>query len=131
MHPVHRSKLIRKVLAKIPPEVADTFSEEQLIALNRVLGGRSWARHKINLYKSFSILGKNIYLSFQYGIIENRQSEIQKHYFAPLFLVLFIAILVIIFLLCLYLIRSYLGINLFDNYSLGLWKYFKELFLSD
>ena len=38
-HPVHESLLIQKLLSKMPPDVAASFSEEQLIAMNKAIGG--------------------------------------------------------------------------------------------
>lgn len=125
---------IKKLLSRMPEEVANSFTEEQLTHLLTAIGSREWGKHKIDFRGTFKLpfyqwrfyyvllAGKNFReLSRQ----EKRMSIIITAIASSLFL-MFCAGLG---LLILYLIKSALGIDLFPNFSLGIWGWFKETFL--
>ncbi|MBN7828070.1 3-phosphoshikimate 1-carboxyvinyltransferase, partial [Bowmanella dokdonensis] len=71
------------------------------------------------------------YLVFLMGKNRRELSEREKAVSAlasAALLSAFIVFCVLLGLLVLYLIKSALGINLFDNFSLGIWSEFKKLF---
>ncbi|MCP4990414.1 MAG: 3-phosphoshikimate 1-carboxyvinyltransferase [Colwellia sp.] len=116
----------------MPENVADSFNEEQLTHLFTILGSRSWGKHSIDSRGTFKIpfyrwrfyyvflMGKNHRdLSRQ----EKKVSLIGQSLFISIFLLLCAGL----GLLVLYLIKSALGIDIFPNFSLGIWSWFKAL----
>ena len=127
-HPVHTSLLLKKVLNKMPADVASSFSEEQLIALNKAIGGRSWARHKIDLRGTVSIWRSSFYFVILAGKNRRELSRFEKQLgqlSTAFVLTLFLLGSALLGLLLLYLLKSAIGIDLFPNFSLGIWAWFK------
>ncbi|QJR80196.1 3-phosphoshikimate 1-carboxyvinyltransferase [Alteromonas pelagimontana] len=127
---VRESPTIQRVLREMPPEVADTFSDDQLRHLNKALGGRSWARHKIDCRGSFNFWRGSYYFVFLAGKnvreltrLEQQTSRITLALLGTLFLVFSFAV----GMLFLYLLKSALGIDLLDGISLGIWDKFRQL----
>jgi hypothetical protein len=118
----------------MPEEVAASFTDEQLTHLLTAVGSRGWGKHKVDFRGTFKLpfyqwryyyvllAGKNYReLSRQ----EKRMSLVITAVASSLFLT-FSAVLG---LLVLYLIKSALGIDIFPEFSLGIWGWFKETFL--
>ena len=127
-HPVHQSQAIKRLLSKMSPEMAASFSEEQLIAMNQSLGGRSWARHKVDLRGTLGIWRSRYYFVILAGKNRRELSRLEEQVgraTMAMFFALFITFSILLGLLVLYLIKSALGINLFENFSLGIWSWFK------
>lgn len=72
-HNINDSVLM-ELFADIPPEVVDTFNEEQLKAIKKVLMSRSWSRHCINLRFSIPLPRSGFYLMLLAGP-ERRSKE--------------------------------------------------------
>ncbi len=128
-HPVHQSLLMKRLLNKMPEDVAESFSEEQLIALNKAIGGRSWARHKLDLRGTVNIWRSSFYFVILAGKNRRELSRLEEHLgraTMALMLALFVTFCTLFGLLVLYLIKSALGINLFEDFSLGIWSWFKQ-----
>ncbi|OFC69224.1 3-phosphoshikimate 1-carboxyvinyltransferase [Alteromonas confluentis] len=128
-HPVHQSLLMKRLLNKMPEDVAESFSEEQLIALNKAIGGRSWARHKLDLRGTVNIWRSSFYFVILAGKNRRELSRLEEHLSRAtmaLMLTLFVTFCTLFGLLVLYLIKSALGINLFEDFSLGIWSWFKQ-----
>ena len=77
-HPVHQSQLLKRMLNKMPTEVAESFTEEQLIALNKAVGGFSWARHKVDLRGTISIWRSSYYFVILWGRNRRELSRFEK-----------------------------------------------------
>lgn len=133
-HDITNQPAIKKLLSRMPQEVASSFSDEQLTHLLTAVGSRSWGKHKIDLRGTFKLpfyqwrfyyvflAGKNYReLSRQ----EKRMSIILTAIVSSLFLIF----CTVLGLLILYLVKSALGIDIFPNFSLGIWGWFKETFL--
>ncbi len=129
---IRDEQTIKGILEKMPENVADSFNEEQLTHLFTILGSRSWGNHSIDSRGTFKIpfykwrfyyvflMGKNHRdLSRQ----EKKVSLIGQSLFISIFLLLCAGL----GLLVLYLIKSALGIDIFPNFSLGIWSWFKAL----
>ncbi|MBO3458095.1 hypothetical protein G7B40_034760 [Aetokthonos hydrillicola Thurmond2011] len=58
----HNDTVFAEFLAKIDPEIADTFTDEQLDAIKEAFGSRSWNRHPIDVRVSVPIPGIPFYL---------------------------------------------------------------------
>jgi hypothetical protein len=123
---------LQKILNRMPANIAKTFSKEQLDHLHSALGTRSWRKHSIDVRTTFPLpfFKSRLYLVFLLG--KNRRdltrTEKQISAFTVSALVVgFILASALFGLLVLYLIKSALGINLFKNFSLGIWDWFKGL----
>lgn len=125
---------IKKLLSRMPAEVATSFTEEQLTHLLTAVGSRSWGKHKIDLRGTFKLplYQWRFYYVFLAGKNYRELSRKEKQ---MSFLVttmvssVFLMFSVALGLLVLYLIKSALGIDLFPGFSLGIWGWFKSLFV--
>lgn len=125
---------IKKILSRMPDEVAHSFSEQQLTHLLTAVGSRGWGQHTIDYRGTFKLpfYQWRFYYVLLVGKNYRELSRQEKH-----LSIIFTAILTSVFfifcaslgLLLLYLIKSALGIDLFPNLSLGIWAWFKESFL--
>ena len=123
---------VKSLLDRMPPEVAESFTEEQLAHLHSALGARSWKKHSVDIRSTFPVpfIRRRIYFVLLMGRnrrdLTRREKQLSAITFA-LFIAAFIGASTLFGLLVLYLIKSALGINLFENFSLGIWGWFKEL----
>ncbi|MCW5314310.1 hypothetical protein GTQ43_10985 [Nostoc sp. KVJ3] len=58
----HTDLTFEKLFAEIAPEVANTFTVEQLVAIKRVFTSRTWTRHSLDIRVSVPIPGLRFYL---------------------------------------------------------------------
>ncbi|MGB3726210.1 MAG: 3-phosphoshikimate 1-carboxyvinyltransferase [Glaciecola sp.] len=124
---------LQNFLQRMPKEVVDSFSETQLNHLHEALGVRSWKKHSIDVRSTFAIpfTTKRIYYVFLVGRNTRELSRGEKRIsaFASLLVIsVFLMVSMVIGLLILYLLKSALGIDLFEGFSLGIWSWFKEQF---
>lgn len=123
---------LNSLLERMPPEVAQSFTEEQLSHLHSALGARSWKKHSLDIRSTFPIpfAKSRVYFVLLMGRnrreLTRREKQISAITFA-LFVATFIGVSTLFGLLVLYLIKSALGINLFKGFSLGIWDWFKDL----
>lgn len=125
---------IKELLSKMPTEVANSFTDEQLTHLLTAVGSRRWGKHKIDLRGTFKFpfYQWRFYYVFLVGKNYRELSRQEKN--LSIFITAIVSSFFLIFsaalgLLVLYLIKSALGINLLPNFSLGIWDWFKEIFL--
>lgn len=112
----------------MPTEVAESFTEEQLIALNKAVGGFSWARHKVDLRGTISIWRSSYYFVILWGRNRRELSRFEKQLgqlSVAFIITLFLLGSALLGLLLLYLLKSAMGVDLFPNFSLGIWTWFK------
>ncbi|MEP0356787.1 3-phosphoshikimate 1-carboxyvinyltransferase [Paraglaciecola sp.] len=124
---------IKKLISRMPNSVANSFTEDQLLHLKIALGARKWGKHKIDIRGTFPFpfVRSKIYYVFLIGKNHRELSRNEKAVSAFTFTLLssiFILFCILLGLLILYLIKSALGINLFENFSLGIWSWFKSVF---
>ncbi|MBT1062770.1 3-phosphoshikimate 1-carboxyvinyltransferase [Bowmanella sp. Y26] len=130
---VRQEPAMQNLLGRMPKTVADSFNDEQLNHLKLALGARSWGRHAVDVRTTLPVpfTRWRYYLVFLMGKNRRELSEREKALSAlasAALLSAFIVFCVLLGLLVLYLIKSALGINLFDDFSLGIWSEFKKLF---
>lgn len=125
---------IKKLLSRMPENVANSFTDEQLTHLLTAVGSRSWGKHKIDLRGTFKL--PFYQWRFYYVLLAgknhrelSRQEKRMSIIIAAIVSSLFLIFCTGLGLLILYLIKSALGIDLFPNFSLGIWGWFKETFL--
>jgi hypothetical protein len=123
---------LNSLLKRMPPEVAESFTDEQLSHLHSALGARSWKKHSLDIRSTFPVpfAKSRVYFVLLMGRnrreLTRREKQISAFTFA-LFVAAFIGLSTLFGLLVLYLIKSALGINLFKGFSLGIWDWFKDL----
>lgn len=65
---------LEMLLDRIPPDVAESFTEEQRAALYQAIKPASWRRHPVNIRLSFPILGERYFITVVSGY-EKRSGE--------------------------------------------------------
>lgn len=124
--------VISQLMSKLPASSRDSFSNEQLMALKTALGASDWGHHAIDIRGRFSFWKSQYYYVFLTGRnrrpLPRRTQELAT--LATSFLIAALwTVAVLSGLLALYLIKSALGINVFKNFSFGIWGWFKQTFL--
>jgi hypothetical protein len=121
---------IQRLLSRMPDAIAKSFSTEQLFGLREAIGVRGGRLHSVDIRPTlkFPFVPRSFYVVFLMGK-DRRKLSSQEKYTAALMLLAFsmsfvlgLALLATLFL---YLIKSALGINLFEGYSLGVWDWIK------
>ena len=113
---------------RLPEELRESFSDEQLRGLRSALATRSWARHQVDLRGTFTLWRTQYYFVVVGGRNKRSPSRAQEQLSmaakaGAITLFLFFSALLGFF--ALYLLKSALGIDLLPNHSLGLWDWFK------
>jgi len=122
---------VNSFLQRMPKNIQETFTDEQLMYLKVAIGARQWGKHNVDVRGVLSFFRYRYYVVFLAGRNRREFSEGSKK--ASLLLkVCFTSVLALIlllsFILIAYLIKSALGIDLFEGYSFGVWSWFKGLF---
>ena len=76
MKPLHNNKhdpVFAELLARVSPEIANSFNEEQSEAIKKAFGSQSFSRHPLDLRVSVPILGLQFYLVLLAG--QERRSK--------------------------------------------------------
>lgn len=128
---IHQDPVITRLLEKMPKKVASSFNEEQLSHLRNAIGAREWGKHKLDVRGTVKFFKWRYYYVILAG--RNRRSLSEKEVrvarvLTASIIAIFITFAVLLGLIIIYLIKSALGINLIDGWSLGLWTWFKETF---
>lgn len=123
---------IKRLMNRMPSSIVNSFSTEQLVGLRNAISARGGRIHSVDIRPTlkFPFLPWSFYCVFLFG--HNRRSLSDKERYAAVLMLLWIAFLFIValcglILVVLYLLKSALGINLFEGYSLGAWDWFKGL----
>lgn len=123
--------VIVELMQRLPADSRASFSDEQLLALKAALSGRSWGNHAIDLRWTLKFWRWHYYFVFLLGNNRRQLSRREKE-IARMALLTTVAVILLFSalfgLLLLYLIKSALGINLFD-FSLGIWGWFQHDFM--
>ncbi|MDC8830783.1 3-phosphoshikimate 1-carboxyvinyltransferase [Alteromonas gilva] len=123
---------IKHLLSRMPASVANSFTDRQLMHLKVALGARQWGKHKVDFRGTFPVpfMRSRIYYVFLMGrnFRElSRREQVVSAFSLAVFMTLFITFSVLMGILVLYLIKSALGINIFKDFSFGIWDWFKAL----
>ena len=126
---IRQDPAVQKLLERMPPEVQLSFTETQLSYLRVALGARQWGKHKLDLRGTLGVGNWRYYYVLVAG--RNKRSEHRSHKTGLLLKAVLVSVLLVICtalgLLLLYLLKSALGIDLFSDFSLGIWGWFKGL----
>ncbi|MCJ8293095.1 MAG: 3-phosphoshikimate 1-carboxyvinyltransferase [Colwellia sp.] len=125
---------IIKLLSRMPEDVANSFTDEQLTHLLTAVGSRGWGKHKVDFRGTFKL--PFYQWRYYYVLLAgrnyrelSRQERRMSLAITAIISSLFIMFSATLGLLVLYLVKSALGIDLFPGFSLGIWDWFKETFL--
>ena len=125
---------IIKLLSRMPEDVANSFTDEQLTHLLTAVGSRGWGKHKVDFRGTFKL--PFYQWRYYYVLLAgrnyrelSRQERRMSLTITAIISSLFIIFSVTLGLLVLYLVKSALGIDISPGFSLGIWAWFKETFL--
>ena len=123
---------MQNLLSRMPSDVANSFTDAQLMHLKLAVGSRQWGKHKVDFRGTFPMpfMQSRIYYVFLMGRNHrdlSRQEKLISAFTLALFITLFISFSILFGILVLYLIKSALGINIFKDFSFGIWDWFKGL----
>jgi len=129
---IQSDPFVRLLLAKMPAELRSTFSDTQLLGLKQALDSKNGGSHALDLRRTFGFWRWNFYFVLLFGKeqreLSRRAQKLERTaILAATFL--FITISTLFGLLFLYLVKSAMGIDLFPNFSLGIWDWFKAKYL--
>ncbi|MCQ4297358.1 3-phosphoshikimate 1-carboxyvinyltransferase [Pseudomonas stutzeri] len=127
--PGEHDPFIRGLKQRLPEHLRESFSAEQLDALRGVFGARSWVKHRVDLRGTVRVWRDRYYFAIVAG--RNKRNLTRPQQNLSLIAKAALATFFLLFsglvgLVILYLLKSALGINLFPDFSLGLWDWFKE-----
>lgn len=126
--PVEHDPFIVGLKQRLPEELRESFTEEQLRGLRSAFATRSWARHKLDLRGTFNIWRNQYYFVLVGGRNKRNLSRSQRRLSLAAkagAITVFLLFSALLGLVTLYVLKSALGINLLPNHSLGLWDWFK------
>lgn len=123
---------LAKILGLMPENVQNSFTDEQLKNLKVAVTASSRKKHTIDIRSVISLFSYRYY----YVIIAGREQremsrrEVRlKRLMYLLFLSLFLTFSALLGILVLYLLKSAIGIDIFPDFSFGVWRWFKMTFL--
>jgi hypothetical protein len=126
---IRQDPAIQKLLERMPEEVQQSFTEAQLSYLRVALGARQWGKHKLDVRGTLGLGSWRYYYVLVAG--RNKRSEYRQHKAGLLVKAVLLSFLLVLStalgLLVLYLLKSALGIDLFADFSLGIWDWFRAL----
>ena len=122
---------IRSLLNRMPREIQSSFTEEQLAHLKLAIGARQWGIHSMDCRGVIKFFKYRYYFVLLAGRNRRELSKKEQKIAAisqAITISMFSFFVITILLLIIYLVKSALGIDIFSNYSFGVWAWFKELF---
>lgn len=127
---IRRDPSIQRLLERMPESVQESFDDEQLMHIRNAVGARNWGNHSVDSrgVLTLPMLKWRYYYVFLIGRNRRELSDKERRMAALLgamFITGMTTFAILSGLLVLYLIKSALGIDLFPNFSLGIWGWFK------
>ena len=116
-------------LAKMPKEIQQSFTDEQLVNIKVALKQNKWKKHRIDLRSSIGFFSYHYYYVFIAGRETremSRQEQQIKRISYLFFITAFLSFSTLLGILVLYLIKSAMGIDIFPNFSFGVWSWFQH-----
>lgn len=117
---------LEKFFERIPENISDSLTTDQRIAIESAVN-QQWASHPIDIRHSFGFWRWRYFFVFLAGRDRRALTRRQERFFtlAEFYLLIgFLALSTVLGLLVLYLIKSWLGIDVFPNFSFGVWDWF-------
>ncbi|MBB1440258.1 hypothetical protein H5202_16565 [Shewanella sp. SG41-4] len=130
---IRQDPLISKLLNRLPQDIAESYTDTQLLGIKQTLGPKVWGGHFIVNRGTFKIpfIKWRFYYVFLLGKNKRAYTRREKKISVAMLLLSIVATIIVLMLfglLLVYLLKSALGIDLFPEMSLGIWDQFKQLF---
>lgn len=132
---------LNNLLKGMDKSVVASFSPKQLSALNNALNNeksnakniRAWRTHRLDFRPTLALpfIPWSFYIVFLFDVNRRSLSTPEKFIASAMFLLIIFMMGLTMFgliFLVLYLFKSWLGIDIFPESSLGIWDEFKNLF---
>ena len=124
---------VTELLNSMDENIAQSFNYKQRKALNKSLNMRDWRKHSIDFRPTIALplFPWSFYLVFLAGANKRELTNGERFIaFFMFFVVIFMfgLLAICVGLISIYLLKSWLGIDLFPNESLGIWDKFKHYF---
>ncbi|RQW62807.1 3-phosphoshikimate 1-carboxyvinyltransferase [Vibrio viridaestus] len=119
------------MLERMPKSVQSSFTDEQLMHIRNAVGARNWGNHSVDCRGVVSVPMSSwrYYFVFLVGRNRRRLSDTEKQlslWMGALFTLAILSLFTLAVILVLYLLKSALGIDIFPNFSFGIWTWFKH-----
>lgn len=122
----------KHLLSIMPESVRNSFNEEQLEAIKQSMTETTWKKHSVDFRSTIPFFSYQYYLVFIAGRDQRQMTREEIRFKRLALLSLFVAFITfstLLGLLVIYLIKSALGIDIFPNFSFGIWTWFQAKFL--
>ena len=129
--PQNRPPVIERFYTHLDETIAQGLTPEQKEGVeNAILASTLASRHQIDIRRSFPFFSKRYYLVFWFGRDLRRQHR-QESTLSRMLLT-FLLLIAVLFVTCcilltLYMIKSALGIDVFQNFHVGIWDWWLSL----
>ena len=131
MSNLQQDPAIRSLLNRMPKSIQTTFTDDQLAHLKIAIGARQWGNHAVDCRGVIKLFKYRYYYVVLAGR-NKRELSAKEQRIAKLGQALVLSVVltlsVVLMLLITYLVKSALGIDIFEGYSFGVWGWFKGLF---
>ncbi|MGF1749680.1 hypothetical protein L4D74_13235 [Vibrio cionasavignyae] len=127
-----KSRAVTQFYHVLDHDTQQDLTEEQKLAIEKAVDRVGLvAKHSLDVRKTFPWFGKRYYVVLLSGRdrrATSRQGESKWLVYATTALVTTLLLTgVLLALLALYLLKSALGIDIFEDFSLGIWDWFQSL----
>lgn len=122
---------ILSLLSRLPQETASSLSDTQLSHLKVAIGSGQYRKHKVDIRGTIPLPFFPSRLYFVLLMGRNIRSLSRQEKSIAISTMLLLTVLFLVFccalgLVIVYILKSALGINLLEGYSLGLWDWIKS-----
>ncbi|MGV6818279.1 MAG: hypothetical protein ACWA44_13560 [Thiotrichales bacterium] len=117
---------LQKFFERIPQNVTDSLTADQRTAIEKAVQ-QQWATHPVDIRYSFGFWRWRYFFVFLAGRDRRVLTRRQERFFtlAEFYMLMgFLTFSTLLGLLVLYLIKSWMGIDIFPNFSFGIWTWF-------
>jgi len=128
-----KNSKVNQLLSGMEKSVAETFTYKQRKALQKSMTTQDWRTHNVDFRPTLALpfLPWSFYIVFLIGV--NRRGLLPAERFVAFTMFLLVLFFMGLFVfgcvfVLIYLLKSWLGIDLFPNESLGIWDKFKSYF---
>ena len=122
---------IMSLLSRLPQETASLLTDTQLSHLKVAIGSGQYRKHKVDLRGTLPVPFFTCRIYFVLLMGRNIRSLSRQEKSIAMTSMLLLTVIFLVFsaalgLVIIYVLKSALGINLFEGYSLGLWDWLKS-----
>ena len=122
---------IMSLLSRLPQETASLLTDTQLSHLKVAIGSGQYRKHKVDLRGTLPVPFFTYRIYFVLLMGRNIRSLSRQEKSIAMTSMLLLTVIFLVFsaalgLVIIYVLKSALGINLFEGYSLGLWDWLKS-----